>query len=133
MHLSFRDGNTRSGAMRSSGAAAVVAVLVLLFLPLLYVLSIGPAVWLHDRGMMSPTVTQCAQTIYSPLEWAAFKSSVTMQIMEGYLNWWRRPQPFAPAVPLPPPAPTPAAPTTSPGTAPTEETDPALSTPDDCR
>jgi len=123
--------------MRSSGAAAVVAVLVLLFLPLLYVLSIGPAVWLHDRGMMSPTVTQCAQTIYSPLEWAAFRSSVTMQIMEGYLNWWRRPQtlvaPPAPAVPLPPPAPTPAAPTTSPATAPTEETDPALSTPDDCR
>src|SRR5262245_24663217 len=92
----------RSGPMRSSGAAAVVAVLILLFLPLLYVLSIGPAVWMHDRGMMSPTVTQCADTIYSPLEWASSKSSVSERIIMGYIEWWRPPQP---AVPVAPPAP----------------------------
>lgn len=42
-------------------------ILWLLFLaPTLYVLSFGPAVWLHERGVVS---TETVITWYTPVEW----------------------------------------------------------------
>src|SRR5262245_50773391 len=108
----------RSLVMRSSGAAAAVAVLILLILPLVYVGSIGPAVWLHDRGMMSPSVTSCAETIYWPLECAGRASPVAERMLMAYVEFWRPGQPpnavATPAPPLPVPPPTAVAPVASP-------------------
>ena len=120
--------------MRSSGAAAVVAMLVLLLLPLLYVLSIGPVVWLHGRGMMSPAITNAAETIYEPLDWAAQRSALVEQPLSAYVEWW---QPAQAAIPLPPPASAPPVvaptmPSSSPAAPKEAAGDSALSTADLC-
>jgi len=97
--------------MRASGAAACVAVIVLLLLPLFYVLSVGPAIWLHDRGMMSPQVVEVCGTIYSPLDWVGRICPPVMAPIEAYASWWRlesRPPINAP-LPNPPPPPPPTA------------------------
>ena len=103
--------------MRSSGSIAVVAVLVLLFLPVLYVLSIGPAVFMYDRHMLSPSVASTLETIYSPLEWASNQSKAIEYPLNSYIQLWasRDPSPAPPPATMPVtavmPAPTPTAPT----------------------
>ena len=111
--------------MRPTGAAAVVAVLVVLFLPVLYVLSIGPAVYLHDRGMLSPSAIGTLEKIYSPLEWAASRSSAIEYPINWYVALWA-----APSTPMPAPPATAApvmavAPVQSPAAAPAYASPPA--------
>ncbi len=67
----------------SSGAAVVVVVVVLLLLPVLYVLSIGPANWLILSGYISD---EAAQAVYSPLI-ALHNSNETIG---GVLEWYVR-------------------------------------------
>jgi hypothetical protein len=60
----------------SGGAAIVVTILVLLvFAPLLYVASVGPAVWFVERGLVSAEPDSVIVVFYSPLEFVAQNSN----------------------------------------------------------
>lgn len=74
--------------MRSSGPAVAVLALLLMLLPVLYVLSIGPAVWLHDRGLMSNGLDEIAEVVYAPLDWAADASPLIEDPLDFYIELW---------------------------------------------
>lgn len=97
-------------AKRSGGAAAAaIIVVVLVLVPLIYVLSIGPLVWLAGTGRISKSWMPILETAYSPLQWTANNVPVAGPAIESYAELW---QPSQPAY-APPPAATyspPAAP-----------------------
>jgi hypothetical protein len=100
--------------LRSTGPVAVVAVIVLLVGPLLYVLSVGPAVWLYDRGTLGDGGRQAIEVIYLPLEWAASKTGAIAVPVDWYLDLWRTPpEPVPPPAASPPSYASPPAATTS--------------------
>ena len=97
-----REGSTLAGI-------AIVAIGFLLFLPALYVLSIGPAVLLVEYGCLSEPA---AEAVYSPMILAVEVCGLETP-MEMYINLWMG-EPFAtvsapatciPPTPLPPPLP----------------------------
>ena len=89
---------------RPSGGAAVVLVLVvfLLILPLVYVLSLGPAIWLHSSGAIGASGTEVLEAVYFPLDWTANNVPVVGPLIMRYAELWHQP---TAAVPLPPPTP----------------------------
>lgn len=91
--------------MRSSGALAGVIVVTLLLLPLFYVLSVGPAVWVYDRALVGTQLADVCERIYWPLEWTARTVPFVERPLEAYISWFRH---TPPAQPLPPPAAMPA-------------------------
>jgi hypothetical protein len=69
---------------RTTGVAAIaVATLFFTLLPLIYVLALGPLVWIHDRGWMSDPVENVVETAYWPLEYASRKT-----FLGEPLNWY---------------------------------------------
>jgi hypothetical protein len=64
---------------------------VIVMLPLLYALSIGPAVWLATRGMMSPAVLVVSDSFYRPLGWVIQHSPKPIQnAWVVYDSLWRK-------------------------------------------
>jgi hypothetical protein len=53
----------------------------------LYPLSIGPALWLHDRGYFSVETFWIA---YYPLLWIVDKSPVLNGLLKWYAAFWER-------------------------------------------
>jgi hypothetical protein len=74
--------------MRSLGPVTVMAVILLVVVPLCYVLSAGPAVWLYAHGALGPSGYQVVETIYCPLEWAASKTEVIGTPLTWYVHLW---------------------------------------------
>jgi hypothetical protein len=72
---------------RPEGRAAVmlVIVLVLIVLPTLYVLSIGPAYWLVDGGQLSLATWL---TFYWPLITLSDQNEEVRRLLATYLDWW---------------------------------------------
>lgn len=70
---------------RSGAGVAILLVMVLLFLPALYVLSCGPAVALMSRGYLSEEAFEIA---YYPLSLAARSSDWIGIILESYADLW---------------------------------------------
>jgi len=68
---------------RKSAAPVVAAVLIILFGPLLYVLSVGPAVWLIEHEYLSD---ECAELVYFPIILAADYSPSFMAVLDWYLQ-----------------------------------------------
>ena len=60
---------------------AVSIIVVLLMLPVVYVLSTGPAVWLISRGYLDD---DAARWFYTPLEWLAERS----EMIQGWFQWY---------------------------------------------
>jgi hypothetical protein len=77
---------TSEAKQRSSPVPAVVATLALL-LPPSYVLSIGPAVWLSDRGINPFGIID---VLYLPLEWPAEHIPAFSRAIEWYIMLWQR-------------------------------------------
>ncbi len=75
--------DTNKPDKKRGGCAAVVVVLALL--PILYVASIGPAVRLATRGIIS---LEAINVIYAPISWAMGHSSALRAAMEWYCKWW---------------------------------------------
>lgn len=65
--------------------AAVVLLLVVVVLPALYVLSIGPAEVLVNKGYLS---TATAQTIYYPILIFCQRNDAIGELMESYVSLW---------------------------------------------
>ena len=70
---------------RFPALAAVLCVVVLL-LPVVYVLSIGPAFWLMEHGYASSSVWEYT---YYPVFWLSSKSELGRRLLEWYINLWR--------------------------------------------
>jgi hypothetical protein len=96
---------------KSGWTVGIVVALVLL--PLLYAPSVGPAVWLHQRGLIPDAMSY----VYSPLEWAAHKSPHFESVLIWYVTLWE-PESAAPAPAMPAGAPTPVPPPALPSPAP---------------
>lgn len=69
---------------RSSPLAALVAAAILL-LPVTYVLSVGPAVWLFDHGFLG----EWAGVIYAPLEYLHSHCKPAAGVLDWYVELWR--------------------------------------------
>ena len=80
-------------ARQSSGGAAIIAIIVLALtlLPLVYVASVGPAVWLMERGYVSPD-SRMTLIIYWPLEALAERSPAVMNGLTWYADLFRQRQ-----------------------------------------
>jgi hypothetical protein len=72
-----------SAEKQKSRAAPLMAccLIVLMLLPVLYVLSLGPAVWLVERQMLN---LEIAQWFYFPLEFLSERS----EFIRNSLTWY---------------------------------------------
>lgn len=62
---------------------AVIIIVVLLMLPVFYVLSVGPAVWLISQGYLDDGA---ARWFYGPLEWLAERSEMIRSCFQWYVS-----------------------------------------------
>jgi hypothetical protein len=72
--------------MRARSGSAIVLVLIIALLPMLYVLSAGPVVWLYNRGMLGEDSP--IWLVYVPLGFAAEKCDVFENVLTWYLHFW---------------------------------------------
>ena len=73
---------------KGSGCAVVLIIgFVLVLLPTIYVLSVGPAVRLCDDGHFS---RETLHWIYHPIAVAELKSTWFMVAIESYIELWKR-------------------------------------------
>ena len=92
---------------RGCGAILAVALFILLvILPMLYVVSVGPVVRMVQDNRVAREWLPVLMLIYAPLEWTAGNVPIVGPAIQRSVNWWQRPQ----AVPLSIPAPTAASP-----------------------
>ena len=87
--------------MKSAGPVISAMVLVLATLLLIYVLMLGPAVWMHERGILERQI----EIVYLPLEWAAEYISFLEPVLRPYVELWSSDRPPPPPTPLTAPAP----------------------------
>jgi hypothetical protein len=88
-------------AMRHSNGSMAVVVAVVLFVvlaPILYVASIGPVVWLSDRGLINTDEDSVVFLIYSPLQYAADHSRAADVAITWYASLFESPQPPQPVI-----------------------------------
>jgi hypothetical protein len=67
------------------GLAIALAAIVVLGLPVLYVLSVGPFVWLVERQILPASVS----IIYAPLGMLVESSDWLREAADWYVNLWR--------------------------------------------
>ena len=84
-----------------SPAVVVLLVVLVVLLPILYVLSIGPASWMCDTGYLDQDL---ARRVYLPLIVLHNAVPPIGNVLESYVEL------FSPAAPPPAPVPTPAVP-----------------------
>lgn len=110
-------GAGKAAGSRGAGPAAVAAVTLLVLLPLLYVLSIGPVVWLFSRGYLQVGPESAVAKFYAPLEYVHGEVPWLAGPLDWYVELWRSDEPPAwtppplravPAPAAPAPAVTPA-------------------------
>jgi hypothetical protein len=76
---------------RATGAWVVAVMLVLLLLPPLYVLSVGPCAMLYPDPNDMP---QWIDAFYAPLFWLENNSDAAASFFAWYCNWWRGVEPY---------------------------------------
>jgi hypothetical protein len=67
-------------------AWAVWAALVLVLSPVLYALSIGPAIWLQGCGVIHPDTTRL---LFAPLVWICESFGPLNDLANAYIDLWR--------------------------------------------
>jgi hypothetical protein len=93
----------RSGLGLSAAAIAILLALSQL--------SVGPVVWLMDRGMLPRDKAQVLErTLYAPLVLLCEHSSGAQRTVRWYISLWEKSLPAPPPAPPPPAPPPPAAP-----------------------
>jgi hypothetical protein len=70
---------------RKRGPVGCLVVSILL-LPVLYVLSVGPYVWLYEHGYLSDEVGR----VYAPLDYLCTYCPPVRVALQGYLKLWER-------------------------------------------
>jgi hypothetical protein len=64
----------------------VISAIVVVVLPVLYFLSIGPALWLTNRGIITDSQFK---TAYGPLLWAREECKPFGEVLQRYVWLWR--------------------------------------------
>jgi hypothetical protein len=100
--MQHREANVESRGRRSWLGAVLAAVL--LTLPILYVLSVGPVVYLQTRGVLEFKPGSAITYFYWPLQWAQIQCPPFLRLMNRYGRMWVYQPPPAPAAPPPAPA-----------------------------
>ncbi len=72
---------------QSSNSSGIVALLVAL--PLLYALSMGPAAFFFSKYPTLKPMEDAAQAFYAPMFWLHQHTSLKEPI-ENYVGWWER-------------------------------------------
>lgn len=72
--------------MRKGSSATWISLLVAL--PILYVLSIGPVAYLTLTGAMPASVPSWTRQFYAPLDW--LEHTPLRQPLDSYMAWWLR-------------------------------------------
>ena len=75
---------------RPTNKSAPVILAVVLLLPVVYLLSTGPAFWLEVRGYAAD---EHVSTIYRPVLWIIDRSETCDAALDWYLSLWVAPQP----------------------------------------
>jgi hypothetical protein len=70
---------------RTSNKAAAIAVAIVVLLPIAYVLSTGPVVWLVAHDVVPG---KSIETLYAPLGWTMDKSDLVKSVIHFYLSLW---------------------------------------------
>ena len=70
---------------KSRGAGCAIVGVVLILLPVLYILSAGPAFWLWGRGSLSD---DAVEMIYAPLYFASDHSEWANDAFSWYVGLW---------------------------------------------
>lgn len=78
---------TESSSERSKRGAAPLALVGLFLLPVLYVLSLGPAVWLYNAQQGQGPAAEVLETIYAPLGWL-HENTPFQGPLEWYVDLW---------------------------------------------
>jgi hypothetical protein len=81
----MKDAGNKGGASRTL-VFAFIGLLVCL--PVLYVLSCGPATWLNEHRYIS---AETMKAIYDPLGWACVNCKPLQDAVGWYLDFWRLP------------------------------------------
>jgi hypothetical protein len=71
---------------RSGLEYAIGLALLLILLPVLYVLSTGPAAWLWTHGYISE---DALGVLYAPLNFACNSSETVAVLFDWYTSFWR--------------------------------------------
>lgn len=81
------DDRPNSDDKRRGSAAVLITTIVILILclPLLYVLSLGPAVWLVNHEYLDLSL---AQRIYWPLEMVVERFDWLQPAVQWYVSWF---------------------------------------------
>jgi len=69
------------------GWAAAVCVVLVILLPAVYVLSLGPAVRYYDG--CSPAMQNAIETVYAPLVWL-HENTILEEPLRWYVELWDR-------------------------------------------
>ncbi len=80
--------HTESSPERSKRGAAPMVVVGLFLLPVLYVLSVGPAVWFIETQPRRGTAVDVYRVVYSPLGWLADNTPLRGPLY-WYVDLWR--------------------------------------------
>jgi len=70
----------------------VIAVIVVVLAPIIYVGSLGPVVWLESRGYIDGRPDSFIAWLYQPVSYAAIKYPAVGRPLLWYASLWR-PQP----------------------------------------
>ena len=73
------------GKPSGGGVAAVAVGIICLLLPVLYVLSVGPASQFYAGSQPPPWVL----TFYAPIEYLANTVPLFAAVLEWYIDFWR--------------------------------------------
>ncbi|MGE0609072.1 MAG: hypothetical protein AB7O62_18405 [Pirellulales bacterium] len=67
------------------GGIAVIVLLVSVGLPILYVLSLGPAVWLSTHGYINDDILDW---FYAPLDALYHRNRLAKGVLDFYVSFW---------------------------------------------
>jgi hypothetical protein len=73
---------------RNPSAPAAIILAAIAISLVMYVLSVGPAMWLNNRGRLPSSILDSALLIYAPLDWLAHHSEVANRILFWYAGFW---------------------------------------------
>jgi hypothetical protein len=82
------ESEERSGR-RFSTTSALTAILGLVLLPVMYLLSIGPLIWLYDSGACPAWLVYAMECYVFPLDFAAESFPAFLRWLQAYAQWWR--------------------------------------------
>ena len=106
----YESSDSRSPSKSRSAPVAIIIVVMLVVLPILYVLSVGPAVWMFHSGYIGDEVID---VVYFPVIALHDNSAIAGHVLEQYVemfvpNRMRPPPPMVPTIPTPNAVPVPA-------------------------